>query len=58
MTRNDSVLCPGCGREFSMPLVEMVRRQHRWCDQCIELADKRLQEAIDRVVATQVSTDT
>lgn len=40
-----------------MPLVEMARRPHRWCDQCIELADQKLQEAIDRVMATQVSTD-
>lgn len=33
-----------------MPLVEMVRRQHRWCDRCIEIADQKLQEAIERVL--------
>ena len=46
MTKNDSVLCACCGREFTMPLVEMVRRQHRWCDSCVELANKKLQETI------------
>lgn len=54
MTRNDSVICPGCGLEFSMPLVEMVRRPHRWCDQCIELADQKLDEAVQRVVEGRV----
>jgi hypothetical protein len=48
--KHDSVLCPGCGKEFTMPLVEMVRRQHRWCDECIEIADQKLQEAAERVV--------
>ena len=33
-----------------MPLVEMVRRQHRWCDACIAVADGKLQEAAQRVV--------
>lgn len=33
-----------------MPLVEMVRRQHWWCDACIEIADRKLQEAIKRVL--------
>lgn len=54
MTKHDSVLCPGCGREFALPLVEMVRRQHRWCDQCIELADRKLDEAVQRVVEGRV----
>jgi hypothetical protein len=48
MTKNDSVLCACCGREFTMPLVEMVRRQHRWCDSCIGFADQRLSEALIR----------
>jgi hypothetical protein len=47
--KRDSVLCPNCGREFTMPLVEMVRRTHRWCDACLELADEKLQEAAQRV---------
>lgn len=48
MTKNDSVLCYCCGREFTLALVEMVRRQHRWCDRCIEKADRELQEAAQR----------
>jgi hypothetical protein len=48
VTKNDSVLCACCGREFTMPLVEMVRRQHRWCDSCIGIADRALQEAAER----------
>ena len=48
MTKNDSVLCACCGREFTMTLVEMVRRQHRWCDSCIEIADRELQKAAQR----------
>jgi NMD protein affecting ribosome stability and mRNA decay len=51
MTKNDSVFCYACGREFTMPLVAMVRRQHRWCDQCVEKADRELQEAAQRVAA-------
>jgi hypothetical protein len=31
-----------------MPLVEMVRRQHRWGDSCIGFADQRLSEALIR----------
>ena len=27
-----------------MPLVEMVRRSHRWCDACKGIADGKLQE--------------
>lgn len=52
MTKQDSVFCPGCGGEFTMPLVEMVRRQHRWCDACIAIADEKLQEAVRRVLET------
>jgi hypothetical protein len=52
MTKNDSVLCACCGREFTMPLVEMVRRQHRWCDACIGIADQKLQEAAQRAETT------
>ena len=48
MTKNDSVLCACCGREFTMPLVDMVRRQHRWCGLCIGIADEKLQEAAQR----------
>jgi hypothetical protein len=48
MTKNDSVLCAACGREFTLPLVAMVRRQHGWCDLCIEIADRKLQETIRR----------
>lgn len=48
MTKNDSVLCACCGREFTMPLVAMVRRQHRWCDGCTEKADRELREAAQR----------
>ena len=51
MTKNDSVFCASCGREFTMPLVEMVRRQHRWCDSCIGIADQRLSEALIRSTA-------
>jgi hypothetical protein len=52
MRKQDSVLCPGCGGEFTMPLVEMVRRQHRWCDACIAIADEELKEAVRRVLET------
>jgi hypothetical protein len=48
MTKNDSVLCAACGREFTLPLVAMVRRQHGWCDLCIGIADRKLQEAAER----------
>ena len=48
MTKNDSVLCAACGREFALPLVAMVRRRHRWCSQCTEKADRELQEAARR----------
>jgi hypothetical protein len=51
MIRNDSVLCAGCGREFTMPLVEMVRRRHRWCDECLRIADQKLSEAVIRAGA-------
>lgn len=52
MTKNDSVLCAACGREFTMPLVGMVRRRHRWCSQCTEKADRELQEAVRRAAGS------
>jgi hypothetical protein len=48
MTKNDSVFCAACGREFALPLVAMVRRKHRWCTECEEKADRKLQEAAQR----------
>jgi hypothetical protein len=46
--KQDSVFCAACGREFALPLIAMVRRQHGWCDLCIEIADRKLQEAAQR----------
>ena len=46
--KRDSVICPSCGAEFELALVEMVRRKHPWCESCIEHADRELQEAARR----------
>ncbi len=48
LVRPDSVICPACSREFTMPLVEMVRRRHPWCCKCVEIADRELFKAAHR----------
>lgn len=49
MTRDESVLCATCGREFTIALVAMARLRHPlWCESCIANADQVLREASQR----------
>ncbi len=49
MTKDESVLCATCGREFTIALVAMVRLRHPlWCDVCVEKADAELNQARER----------
>lgn len=44
-----TVLCPNCGNEWNIPLLSLVRRRWPlWCPACVQTADARLIEAMQR----------
>jgi len=55
--RKESVLCAGCGQEFRVGLIEMVRAGTPLCVEC-KVKDKvqRMQAEIDSRAASEAAT--